>query len=172
MNIFEKHNQGLKAAPEGDTYHEQWVSGTYVVAGVFQRRGRLFTVGQVRKDIPALFESLRRNKKAIWPKGVCGYYAIPVYTADGFDQGLIDWVHARPRHKYAMWHEPVLYDRIRNTAETNASWGLGGRAFRIFLFEVIYTALHGLARKEGHSGFPIVNGERIRVEEAGQPAGG
>lgn len=171
MSIFEAHNLGLKAEPEGDTYHEQWVSGTYIVAGVFQRRPARISVQEIQSDAPRLFDLLKTNKRARWPKGICGYYAIPIYTCDVLDAAVVDWVHSRPKYRYAMWHEPILYDRDRNIAEMNAGWRLYGAAFRVFLFEVIFTALNGLAKKDGHPTFPQVNGEQVRIEEGGQQGG-
>lgn len=168
MPIFEAHNLGLKATTEGDTFHEQWVSGTYIVAGVFQRPCHFLVVRQIQDQIPRLFELLRRNKKAWWPKGICAYYAIPIYISDNFDQTVIDWVHSRPKYRYAMWHEPVLYDRVRNIAEINNVWGLYCAAFRTFLFEVILTALHGLSQKEGHTDLPLLNGKTVKIEEDAQ----
>ena len=167
MSIFETHNLGLRAAPEGDTHHEQWVAGTYIVAGVFQRKRASISAWDIEADVPRLFDLLKANKKSRWPRGICGYYAIPIYTCDSRDAAAVDWVHSRPKYRYAMWHEPVLYDRGRNVAEMNAAWGLHGSAFRVFLAEVIFTALHGLARKEGHATFPRVNGEQISIVEGG-----
>lgn len=161
MSIFQVHNTGLVAVPEGDTFYEQWVSGTYVVAGVFRRSVDSLTVDEMRDNIPAWFDLLKHNKHARWPRGICGYYAIPVYTGASFDQSVVDYVHKRPKHRYAMWHEPVLYNRVANTAETNMSWRLYGRAFRLFLFESIVAALLGLHREHGHTDYPLVNGEVI-----------
>lgn len=172
MSIFEAHNLGLKATPEADTYHEQWVSGTYLVAGVFQRKHLLIGVPQIEAEAPRLFTLLKAHKNARWPKGICGYYAIPIYTCDSLDSSAVDWVHSRPKYRYAMWHEPVLYDRRQNIAEMNAKWRIHCSAFREFLFEVIFTALNGLARKEGHPAFPQVNGEQINIEGGGQQEAG
>lgn len=172
MSIFEAHNRGLKATPDGDTYHEQWVAGAYIVAGVFQRKHAVISVPEIQTEAPQLFDLLKANKRARWPKGICGYYAIPIYTCDALDSAAVDWVHSRPKYRYAMWHEPVLYDRGRNMAEMNAAWRLYGSAIRVFLFEVIFTALKGLAKKEGQPSFPQLNGEQIDIEEGGQPAPG
>lgn len=83
----------------------------------------------------------------------------------------MNWVHSRPKYRYAMWHEPVVYDRGRNVAEMNANWRLIGSAFRVFLFESIFTALNGLSEKEGYSTFPRVNGEQVDVENPGKFTG-
>lgn len=168
MSIFEKHNLGLKAKPDGNTYHEQWVSGTYIVAGVFQRKKPVVTVPDIEVEIPELFALLKSQKKARWPKGICGYYAIPIYTCDALDDFTVDWLHSRPKYRYAMWHEPVLYDRLRNVAEMNEAWQFHCSAFRPFLFEVIFEAVKGLAQKEGYPTFPQVNGKQIDVEEGQQ----
>jgi hypothetical protein len=164
MSIFEQHNLGLKATPDGDTYHEQWVAGTYIIAGVFHRPCQNLDVRHIQNQIPDLFHQLKKEKKGIWPKGISAFYAIPIYTSDGFDPDVVDWVHARPKYRYAMWHEPVLYDWILNKAEMNTSWGLYGAAFRIFLFEAIYTALRVKSLHEGHTEFPLVNGEKTKIE--------
>lgn len=159
MSIFERHNTGMKPTAEGDTYHEQWVAGTYIVAGVFQKQCSNLNVDQAIMGIAPLFNKLRVNKRAWWPKGICAYYAIPIYTSGGFDQSVIDWVHSRPRGRYAMWHEPVIYDRVKNVAEINASWGIVCAAYRVFLFEAMHAALAAVSQKEGHARFPLVNGK-------------
>jgi hypothetical protein len=165
MSIFEQHNLGLKATPVGDTFYEQWVAGTYIVAGVFHRHCQNLDVRHIQEQTPELFHHLRQHKKGLWPRGISAFYAIPIYTSDGFDAAVVDWVHARPKYRYAMWHEPVLYDRKLNNAEMNSSWGLYGAAFRIFLFEAVYTALRVKSQHEGHAEFPLVNNEIIKIEE-------
>lgn len=158
MNIFEEHSRGLKPNPEGDIHHEQWVAGTYIVAGVFQRKHAVISVREIQAEAPILFDLLKANKRARWPKGLSAYYAIPIYICDSLNTATVEWVHSRPKYRYAMWHEPILYDRGRNIVEMNAKWGLTGAAYRVFLFEVIFTALDALAKNEGHSSFPQVNG--------------
>ena len=161
MSIFQVHNTGLVVAPAGDTFYEQWVSGTYIVAGVFRRFVDSLTVDEIRGHAPAWFDLLKRNKQARWPRGICGYYAIPIYTGGSFDQAVVEWVHKRPKYRYAVWHEPVLYDHVANAAETNMNWGLYGRAFRLFLFESILAALIGLHREHGHTDSPTLNGKAM-----------
>lgn len=63
MCIFETHNQGWNTDPNGDTYHEQWVAGTYIVAGIFQRRHVLISARDIQAEIPGLFDLLKVNKK-------------------------------------------------------------------------------------------------------------
>jgi hypothetical protein len=157
MSIFESHYTGPVITEDGDNFHEQWVSGTYIVAGVFIRRCSCLSISQIGEEIPHLFELLCINKQAWWPRGICAYYAIPIYTSNEFDPATVDWVHTRPEYKYAMWHEPVLYDRKRNTAEIYLAEGLCRLAFRVFLREVIYGALRAVSQREGYSDFPAVN---------------
>jgi hypothetical protein len=168
MSIFDKHNRAMTVTPDGDTYYEQWVSGTYIVAGVFHRKCHTIEATQIQENIPKLFEFLKANKKGRWPKGICAYYAIPIYTCDHLDANAVEWVNARPKYRSAMWHEPVLYDRNHNIAEMNARWGLFCSAYRAFLFEVFTLALQGLSKREGHALFPQINGEVIVFEEQGQ----
>ena len=165
MNIFQIHNTGLSAAAEGNTFHEQWISGTYIVAGVFQIPVNSLSTVELNANIPHWFDMLASSKKAWWPRGICGYFAIPIYACPFFDQPVIDLVHNRPKYRYAMWHEPVLYDFRANTAQTNANYGLYCSAFRFFLFETIITTLYGLHQKYGHREFPKVNGRTTTIEE-------
>ena len=164
MSIFQIHNTGLSATPEGNTFHEQWVSGTYIVAGVFQNPVASISISEINANIPRWFDILASNKNAWWPRGICGYMAIPVYASHSFDNTVLDLVRNRPKYKYAMWHEPVLYNFHENSVHMNTKLGLYGSAFRIFLFESILTALYGLHHKYGHKSFPIVNGETINIE--------
>lgn len=161
MGLFQFHNGALVATPEKDAHYEQWVSGTYIVAGVFHRRVDGLTTDGIRDCIPGWFDLLRSRKKAWWPRGICGYYAMPIFTGPAFVTPVVDWVHNRPKHRFAMWHEPVLYNHVANTAETYMNWGLFGRAFRLFVFESILAGLLGLHRQYGHAEFPSVNGNVI-----------
>lgn len=163
MALFERHNLGLHASATGDSIHEQWVSGTYVVAGVFQQHCEHVQLRQIVERIPHYFESLRLQKKAIWPRGICGYYTIPIYSVEHFDDDALRWVRSRPSYRYAMWHEPVLYDWRSNRAEMNRQWGINGSAFRIFLYEVIASALVNLMRHYDHAERPTLNGDRLTI---------
>jgi len=69
------------------------------------------------------------------------------------------------KYRYALWHEPVLYDRTLNKVDIYSSWGLYGAAVRVFLFEAIYTAMHAKAQHEGHVEYPLVNNEIITIEK-------
>ncbi len=150
----------MQSVPE-DAYHEQWVSGTYIVAGIFLRRSESIRSGQIQSDISGFFDLLKKKRKRRWPRGICAYYAIPVYICDKLDFNAVKWVHSRPRYRYAMWHEPVLYDRHNNLAEMNAAWGLYSSSFRSFLSNLIFAALSELADHEGHVSFPQTNGKQI-----------
>lgn len=157
MNFFQPRNRERIINVEGETFHEQWVAGTYLVVGVFPRHCRALTINQLKDNIPDFFDLLRKNKRAIWPRGICAYYAIPIYIAEEFDRTVIDWVHRRPGYKYAMWHEPVLYNTKQNTAETFNRQGIFGSAFQPFLSQVISTSLDAISKHQGHLAFPVLN---------------
>jgi hypothetical protein len=54
MGIFQSHYVGSYLAPEQDAHHAQWVAGTYVVTGVFQRQCTDLALKQIQDHIPHL----------------------------------------------------------------------------------------------------------------------
>ena len=140
---------------------ERWVSGTYIVCGMINRNVPTIDIHELIENRPVLFSSIRKNRRAFWPRGICGYYAIPVYIADGFSREVINWVQNRPKYRYAMWHEPLLYDYNENQAFTNARWGRYGLYFRTYLSERILDSLMDLIAIYGHEELPLVNGQKI-----------
>lgn len=140
---------------------ERWVSGTYIVSGVYTILADRFEENVLQDNLPALFSTLRERRVRKWPRGICGYYAIPIYVGKGFSMDVVRWVQNRPKYRYAMWHEPVLYNCAENEAFTNAKWGLYGIAFRDYLGEQIFSSLASIAKNDGHSCFPRVNGQLI-----------
>lgn len=165
MNIFEGDCIGFVPSPDQASFHEQWVSGTYIVVGVFPYHVEHLTPSHIRQDIPSLFEQTRHRKRALWPKGICAYYLIPIYCSDTFSQETIDWVSKRPTYRWAIWHEPVLFNTRENNAHTNMNWGLYCSAFRQFLVRVFVAGVCTLSRKYKFSSQPVLNGNRIEEKD-------
>jgi hypothetical protein len=140
---------------------ERWISGTYIVSGVFTIPFDRIGTTVLQDNLPALFSTLRGKQLRKWPRGISGYYAIPIYVGNGFSLDVVQWVQSRPKYRYAMWHEPVLYDLAGNQAFMNTKWGLYGLAFRKHLAERTFHSLANIAQNANHSSFPTVNGQHI-----------
>jgi len=161
--------------PEGDVIHKQWmigplwkIGGVYTVIGVFHRSGQGLTVQQLQDDIPGFFKLLCKSQHQR-PRACCEYRAIAIYSADGFDQAVIDWVHdRRPGYKRHMFHEAVLYDRVRNCAEVRVRRGLFANAHDPVLDGVLPAAVEALAKQEGHAKVEQVNSHSL-VRQPGDP---
>lgn len=140
---------------------ERWISGTYIVSGVFIIPVNRIGENALQDNLSALFSTLQEKRSRKWPRGICGYYAIPIYVGKGFSSDVVQWVQSRPKYRYAMWHEPVLYDRSENVAFMNTRWGKYGLAFREYLAERTFSSLATIVKNDNHSVFPVVNGQRI-----------
>ena len=142
---------------------ERWVAGTYIVSGISVERYDRISVENIQNNIPPYFDRLRTERRGWWPRGICGYYAIPIYCCESFSGDLVEWVQNRPKYRYAMWHEPVLYSPIDNEVKMNSRWGVYGWAFREHLSERLFDPLQSLAYEFGHENFPIVNDSEITL---------
>ena len=140
---------------------ERWVSGPYVVSGVFTIPVSRIGKNALQDNQNNLFSMLREKRVRKWPRGICGYYAIPIYIGNCFSLDAVQWVQSRPKYRYAMWHEPVLYDRAKNLVFMNTKWGMYGLAFREYLSERTFASLAYLAKSDNHRSFPSVNGQII-----------
>ncbi|QSH40046.1 hypothetical protein P0136_01745 [Lentisphaerota bacterium ZTH] len=142
-----------------DSIFQQWVAGSKVIAGIFP----LLSDSSLSPDImlgnvPSLFSKLKRNKKGFWPRGICEYIAIPVYLSDEFNSSIIDFVHHRPNYKWALRHEPVLYNYRTNKAEMHIGSEPKDAVFRPFLFSVVVSTLSEYSKLAGFSGGLTING--------------
>jgi hypothetical protein len=158
MSVFSLMDAGFEVHEERPTFLEQWVAGTYVVAGIFPTDGTGLNIEQMKEQIPWLYATTRAHKRARWPKGICGYYLLPVYTAECFHPKVIEWVHSYHRYRWAIWHEPVLYATKANVAELRADYSLHGSAFRSHLTNLIDASLRTIARRFGHEFPRMING--------------
>ncbi len=143
------------------SFIEQWVSGTYLVCGVFPTRCSSVTVQEMEAKLPGFYEEVRRHQERRWPRGLAGYYVIPIYIAPGFSSEVVAWVHGRHPYRWAIWHEPVLYDLETHTVEMRADYGAFGSVFTPYLFRVIDAALRALSRHHGRSHVAAINGQPL-----------
>ncbi|MGD1087350.1 MAG: hypothetical protein ABR955_01305 [Verrucomicrobiota bacterium] len=143
------------------TFLAQWVSGTYLVSGVFPIESNSLTTQQVVLKIPSLYLAAKSSKLAKWPRGICGYYLIPVYIADFFDESVVAWVHSYHFFRWAIWHEPVLYCKADNTAHSRNDYGLRGKAFRVYLSNVMGGALKTVASRFNFEFPEKINGRKV-----------
>ena len=154
---------------EQPTFLERWVFGTYLVMGVFPTDGQGLTVERLIAEIPSLYSTTRSHKQAMWPRGVCGYYLIPIYVSESFDASITDWVHSYHPYRWAIWHMPVLYASATNSVEKRAygdpradKYHHYGSAFRPYLEDIIGLGLRAVSRRFGHELPERVNGSPVQ----------
>ncbi|MCP3965560.1 MAG: hypothetical protein GY750_12760 [Lentisphaerae bacterium] len=142
-----------------DSFFQKWVAGSHVVAGIFPILcDSGLSPDRILGNVPSLFSRLKRNKKGLWPRGICEYFVIPIYLADGFNSATIDFVHHRPHYKWAMQHEPVLYNYHNNTAEMHLANDPKEVVYRPFLCSLIVNTLSEYSRLAGFNEGLTVNG--------------
>jgi len=136
------------------TFSERWVMGTYIVSGVFYLDGTDLHSAQIRSDSEELYRVTRQHKKAIWPRGLCGYFIIPIYSAEGFCDETLEFVKQRMRFRWAIWPEPVLYDSEENVMWLRQDYGLFGAAFTPHLSNLVDDAMDIVSEHYGHEDLP------------------
>ncbi len=144
-------------------FDERWSSGTYLVSGVFFLSGDGITPQQISACIDPLYERLRAQKRRPWPRGLCGYFVVPLFSSATFDPAVVQFVHVRMPHRWAIWPEPVLYASGSNTAERRDDYGLHGAAFYRYISGVMEAGLRLAARMAGQPFPQTVNGREFRV---------
>lgn len=159
-------NNSLDA--EHPTFVERWIAGTYIVAGIFPIEGRSLTVERLVAQIPSFYAVTRSHKRAMWPRGICGYYLIPIYIAESFDADVIEWVHSYHPYRWAIWHVPVLYTSTDNSVDKRAygdprsdRHGYGS-SFWLYLESIIGTELRTVSRRFGYELPEKVNGKAVQ----------
>jgi hypothetical protein len=163
----------LRIDAENPTFIERWVVGTYLVAGVFPTEGCGLSVERLVAQIPSFYAATRSQKRAMWPRGICGYYLIPIYIAESFDADVIEWVHSYHPYSWAIWHVPVLYNRATNGVEKRAyldpradKYHSYGSAFRPYLESIIGTGLRAISHRFGYELPETVNGKSVQKATA------
>jgi len=135
-------------------FAERWFAGTYVVSGTFFLDGAAVTSSHVESDIEPLYREVRRSKKAMWPRGLAGFFVIPIYCAAGFDDEIRGWIRSRHSFAYAIWPEPLLYETSQNSVIFREDFGARGSAFYPYLSQLFGIGLNRAAAHFGHSSPP------------------
>lgn len=167
MRIFNSKIENFSVNIDKPVYHEQWYVGTYLHMGVFPLRVKNLNVDQIKDERKKLYELVKNNriKRIHYFWGISGYYLIPIYISDGFDNNVIDWVHNRPKkYKTSIWHEPVLYSTANNSADMNMKWEKYGSAYRPILFVIIDKFLHEIAVSHGYEQLEKFCGETLKIK--------
>ena len=135
-------------------FAERWVAGTYVVSGIFFLEGDGVTPEKVWADVDSLYRETRAKKKAKWPRGVAGFYIIPIYCGAAFSTEILAWIRQRHPYRWAVWAEPMLYNVSENSVTFREDYRYFGCAFFPYLGELFTTGLSRVAPHYGHTGTP------------------
>jgi len=138
------------AAIDEPQFAERWFGGTYIVSGTFILEGRDITPARISEDIDPLYRETARSKRARWPRGLTGFFIIPIYCAPSFGEEVLACVRTRLPFRWAIWPEPMLYDTSRNAVTSREDFGLHGAAFRPYLNHLFETGLTRAATLFGH----------------------
>jgi hypothetical protein len=139
------HESLAKRLSTDARFIEGWMRGTYVVAGVFAIPSEALTVAEIERNIPALYAVTQSAKKGWWPRGLSGTFLFPFYIGTHFEPDVIARVQRRRRYRWAVWHEPVLYDVVRNGVWMRSDYGLYGSAFYPLTFDLYRRAMLSVA---------------------------
>jgi hypothetical protein len=154
-----------KVTAEGQ-FIEGWMRGTYVVAGIFAIPSESLTITELQRNIPTLYDAASKAKRAWWPRGLCGTFLFPFYIGLAFDPAVIEWVQRRRPYRYAIWHEPVLYDVDRNAVWMRSDYGQFGSAFHPMVFELYRRALALIAGRIQKPRPDFINGVSTTIKSA------
>ena len=139
---------------------EGWMRGTYIVAGIFAIPSETISIAGVQSNIPDLYESTKAGRRGRWPRGVAGTFLFPFYLASDFTPDQIDWVQHRHPYRWAIWHEPVLYDITRNSVWMRSDYGHYGSMFHPLVFDLYRKAFAVIAERLQRPQPDYINGHR------------
>lgn len=137
---------------------EGWMRGTYVVAGIFAISSDATTITGIKENIPDLYTATKTARRRCWPRGIAGTFLFPFYLSCHFPSETIDWVQKRRPYRWAVWHEPVLYDTTRNSVWMRSDYGQFGSAFYPLVFELYGRALTLIAQRLNRPCPDFING--------------
>ncbi|HWB04471.1 MAG TPA: hypothetical protein VG796_15695 [Verrucomicrobiales bacterium] len=112
----------------------------------------------MRQNIPTLYALTKNAKRGWWPRGLCGTFLFPFYPGTQFDPAAIEWVQRRQAYRWAIWHEPVLYDTAQNSVWMRSDYGHYGSAYYPLVFDLYRRALTAIAGRLGRPGPDSING--------------
>ena len=147
MNATETDNSLARGFSADARFIEGWMRGTYVVAGIFAIPSEAVTVTELQSNIPTLHAATKKAKRGWWPRGVSGMFLFPFYLGTHFEPAAIKWVQRRQSYRWAIWHEPVLYDIAQNAVWMRSDYGHFGSAFYPLVFELYRRGLTLIAER-------------------------
>ena len=139
---------------------EGWMRGTYIVAGIFVIPSETVTVSSIQKNISELYEATKTARRGRWPRGIAGTFLFPFYLSTAFAPEIIEWVQYRRPYRWAIWHEPVLYDITQNAVWMRSDYGHFGSAFYPLVFDLYRRSLTGIAERLQRPQPDFINGRR------------
>lgn len=137
-------------------FAEKWHAGTYVVSGTFFRDGTNAEPEHVVSCTRELYSQTRANQKVRWPRGIAGYFIIPVLCASRFSPEMEEWARSHHRYKWAIWLEPILYDTNQNMILMRGDFGSYGSAFYPHLGTLFTRAVMRAGGHFGHEAPPKI----------------
>ena len=147
MNATETDNSLARGFSADARFIEGWMRGTYVVAGIFAIPSEAVTVTELQSNIPTLHAATKKAKRGWWPRGVSGMFLFPFYLGTHFEPAAIKWVQRRQSYRWAIWHEPVLYDIAQNAVWMRSDYGHFGSAFYPLVFDLYRRGLTLIAER-------------------------
>src|ERR1041384_1503794 len=145
---------------------EGWMRGTYVVAGIFAIPCESLTVTELQRNIPTLYDATLKAKQGWGPRGLSGTFLFPFYISWTFEPSVIEWVQRRQPYRYAIWHEPVLYDVSRNAVWMRSDYGHFGSFFYPLVFQLYRRALTLIAERIQKPKPDFINGNSTDSKSA------
>lgn len=138
---------------------EGWMRGTYVVAGIFAIPADTLTIATVEAQIPFLYEGTKGAQRGWWPRGIAGTFLFPFYLGSGFTPEVTSWVQRRHPYRWAIWHEPVLYDMDRHAVTMRGDYGHFGSAFNPLVGALYIRALKAISLRLGRQFPEFINSQ-------------
>jgi hypothetical protein len=139
---------------------EGWMRGTYIVAGVFAIPTEVITIADIQANISDLYDSTKTWRRGRWPRGIAGTFLFPFYLGSAFSPEQIEWVQHRRPYRWAIWHEPVLYDIAKNSVWMRSDYGHFGSAFYPLVFDLYRRAFTVIAERLQRTQPDFINGRR------------
>jgi hypothetical protein len=139
---------------------EGWMRGTYIVTGIFAIPAEAITVDDIQANIPDLYDSTKTGRRGRWPRDIAGTFLFPFYIGRDFGPEQIEWVQHRRPYRWAIWHEPVLYDIAQNAVWMRSDYGHFGSAFYPLVFDIYRRAFTVIAERLQRPQPDSINGRR------------
>lgn len=140
--------------------------GTYVVAGIFAIPSEVVTISNIQRNIPTLHAASKDAKQGWWPRGISGMFLFPCYLSTHFEPEVVAWVQKRQPYRWAIWHEPVLYDITQNAVWMRSDYGHFGSAFYPLVFDLYRRALALIAERLQKPHPDFINGHPTNTRNA------